>query len=148
MHDTLSESRPKLKIKAQMIDNQSSDTLNNVRSLIESARTKEQQNDYSAALELANEAWQIVHLHRNKNEIQFVEADLLLLLAQIHLHRQDFAKLEEYIRPLLDLSRQLGDSEREAWALLNLGIVHSIRSDYKSAINLFLESLEKSEKLG
>jgi signal transduction histidine kinase len=132
----------------EVIDNQLSSTFFDVHALIESARVCKNNNDYDAAIELANEATQTLRHAKNTPETKPLEAELLLFLAQIHLNRQDFTKLEETIRPLLDLSRQLGDAENEAWALLNLGIVHSIGSDYKSAITLFLESLEKSEKLG
>ncbi len=124
------------------------DTLSVVQTLVESARLSKQNNDSDAAIELANDALLALRQHKNTAETKSLEADLYLFLSQIHLKRQDFTKLEETIRPLLDLSRQLGDAENEAWALLNLGIVHSIGSDYKSAITLFLESLEKSEKLG
>lgn len=148
MQDTFSDSIPNQKNELQIVDNQVSNPIASVRSLIESARSRERQNDYSGALELANDALLVLRPFRNGEQTSVVESDLLLLLAQIHLHRQDFAKLEEFIPPLLSLSRLLGDSDREAWSLLNLGIVRSISSDYKSAITLFLESLEKSEKLG
>lgn len=131
----------------EVIDNQLFNIIQDVRSQIESARLHEQQNDYGKALELATDAWQLLRQHKNQLTIS-LKIDLLQFLAQIHLHRQDFTKLEEFVHPLLELSRQVGDAEREAWALLNLGIVQSIGSDYKSAITLFLESLEKSEKIG
>ena len=134
--------------ETKVIDYQLSKDIRHVESLTVSARLCEQQNDYMMALELANEGLNAVQQYESTSQTQLLEADLLQLLAQIHLHRQDFTKLEELIRPLLELSRQIGDLEREAWALLNLGIVHSIGSDYKSALTLFLESLEKSEKLG
>ncbi len=146
MTDKLSDTNPNK--EEEVIDNQLSNIIQDVRSQIESARLYERQNDYGAALTLATDAWQILRQYKSGQETLSLEADLLQFLAQIHLHRQDFTQLEEYIRPLLELSRQIGDSEREAWTLLNLGIVHSIGSDYKSAITLFLESLEKSEKLG
>ncbi len=130
----------------EVIDNQLFNIIQDVRSQIESARIYEQQNDYGKALELATDTWQLLRQHQNQHTIS-LKIDLLQLLAQIHLHRQDFTKLEEFVHPLLELSRQVGDAEREAWALLNLGIVQSIGSDYKSAITLFLESLEKSEKI-
>ncbi len=133
--------------EVEIIDNQFSNIRRDVAALTASARVCVQQNDYIKALALANEAWQLLR-HSNSQQNITVEVDLLQLLAQIYLHRQNFTKLEEYIRPLLELSRQIGDGEREAWALLNLGIVHSIGSDYKSALTLFLESLEKSEKIG
>ncbi len=146
MTDKLSDTNPNK--EEEVIDNQLSNIIQDVRSQIESARLYERQNDYGAALTLATDAWQILRQYKSGQETLSLEADLLQFLAQIHLHRQDFTQLEEYIRPLLELSRQIGDSEREAWTLLNLGIVHSIGSDYKSAITFFLESLEKSEKLG
>jgi signal transduction histidine kinase len=148
MQDTFSGSNSGQEENMQMVDNQLLETTLDIPSLIESARLKERQNDYSAALVLANKAWLLLRERKKDEQSPIIESNLLLLLAQIHLHRQDFAKLDEYIRPLLEVSRQLGDSEREAWALLNLGIVQSINSDYKSAMTLFLESLEKSEKLG
>ena len=132
----------------ELVEEQPSNTVIDVRALIESARLCEQQNDYNTALELADEASQLLKQNKNTQQTTSLEAELLQFLAQIHLKRQDFAKLDECIRPLLDLSRKLGDAEKEAWALLNLGIVQSIGSDYKTAITLFLESLEKSEKLG
>jgi signal transduction histidine kinase len=148
MHDTFSDSHLSQDMDTQLIDYQLSKTIFDITSLLESARFKERHNDYSGALECANDAWLLLRQLKKDEKTLIIESDLLLLLAQIHLHRQDFAKLGEYIRPLLDLSRQLNDADREAWALLNLGIVHSINSDYKSAMTLFVESLGKSEKLG
>ncbi len=146
MADKLSDTNPNK--DAEVIENQLPKDIKYVESLILSARLYEQQNDYMAALELANEGLNTVQQYESTARAKLLEADLLQLLAQIHLHRQSFTKLEEFIRPLLELSRQIGDLEREAWALLNLGIVHSIGSDYKSALTLFLESLEKSEQIG
>ena len=123
-------------------------TLSDVWQLMESARLSEEQNDYTTALDIASTALLILRQIPDSPETLPVEADLLHLLAKIHLHRQDFIKLEEFIHPLLDISRQLNDHEREAWALLNLGITHSITSNYVAAIIVFLESLEKSEQLG
>ena len=132
----------------EVIDTQSFSIIQDARSKIESARLYEKQNNYGKALELANDTLQLLRQDKSGQQTIVLEVELLQFLAQIHLHRQNFTKLEEFVLPLLDLSRQIGDEEREAWALLNLGIVHSIGSDYKSAITLFLESLEKSEKIG
>ena len=127
-----------------MIDNQQVATPTDVRALIELSRQREQQNDLPNALALANEAWQLAH----QNDLTALDltAELLQQLAQIHLRRQDFAKLEEFSQPLLEVARQLNDEAREAWALLNVGIVRSVESDYQTAMTLFVESLEKSER--
>jgi signal transduction histidine kinase len=119
-----------------------------VPKLIEEARLREQQNDLVTATEFVNKAWQVFKESDETRQIEAIEADLLQVSAQIHLRQQDFAKLEEYIRPLLEVSRRLRDKTREAWALLNLGIIRSIESDYHAAITLFLESLERSEQTG
>lgn len=148
MQDKLSDNSPNQVADIEVIDNQLSNTILDARTLIEAARLCEQQNDHTSALERVNEAAGLLKQYRNSKYTKPIEAELLQFLAQIHLKRQNFAKLEECVRPLLDLSRQLDDAELEAWALLNLGIVQSIGSDYKSAITLFLESLEKSERLG
>jgi signal transduction histidine kinase len=118
----------------------------NVRSLIESSRLKEHQNDLAAALTLAVEAEEAFEKCIEKtNELK---ADLLQHLAQIHRRRQDFEKLDTFSRSLLDIARQINDEALEATALLNLGIVRSIESDYRSAMTHFVESLEKSERVG
>ena len=148
MQDKFSDNSPNQVTDVEVIDNQLSNTILDARTLIEAARLCEQQNDHTSALERVNEAAGLLKQYKNSKYTKPIEADLLQFLAQIHLKRQNFAKLEECVRPLLDLSRQLDDAELEAWALLNLGIVQSIGSDYKSAITLFLESLEKSERLG
>ena len=134
--------------EVEVIGGQLFSIIQDARSKIESARNYEQQNDYVKAIELANDTLQGLRQDKSGQQTIEIEVELLQFLAQIHLHRQDFTKLEEFVHPLLDLSRQIGDAEREVWALLNLGIVDSIGSDYKSAITLFLESLEKSEKIG
>jgi signal transduction histidine kinase len=117
-----------------------------VRSLIESSRQKEHQNDLADALALATQAEKAFAKCVDKSDE--LKADLLQHLAQIHRRRQDFDKLDAYSRTLLDISRQIKDESLEATALLNLGIVRSIESDYRSAMTHFVESLAQSERVG
>jgi signal transduction histidine kinase len=117
-----------------------------VRSLIEASRLKEHQNDLVAALSLAIEAEEAFGKCTEKSDE--LKADLLQHLSQIHRRRQDFEKLDTYSGALLDISRQIHDEALEATALLNLGIVRSIESDYRSAMTHFVESLEQSERVG
>jgi signal transduction histidine kinase len=117
-----------------------------VRSLIEASRLKEHHNDLAAALTLATQAEEAFEkCFEKSNELK---ADLLQHLAQIHRRRQDFEKLDTFSRSLLDIARQIKDEALEATALLNLGIVRSIESDYRSAMTHFVESLAQSERVG
>ncbi len=117
-----------------------------VRSLIEASRLKEHQNDLAAALTIAVQAEAAFEECVEKSDE--LKADLWQHLAQIHRRRQDFEKLDVFSRALLDISRHIKDEALEATALLNLGIVRSIESDYRSAMTHFVESLAQSERVG
>ncbi|MDZ7879971.1 MAG: ATP-binding protein [Saprospiraceae bacterium] len=117
-----------------------------VRSLIEASRLKEHQNDLVAALSLAIDAEEAYTKCSEKSDE--LKADLLQHLSQIHRRRQDFEKLDTCSRDLLDIARHIKDEALEATALLNLGIVRSIESDYRSAMTHFVESLAQSERVG
>jgi signal transduction histidine kinase len=106
----------------------------------------EQNNDVKSALEAINEAWLYCQKY-SKDELKTVRLSILHRLTQLHFKRKDYKKLEEYSEPLLELSRQLNDGEREVAALTNLAVVKSVESDYKVAMPLFVEALDKSQKL-
>ena len=117
-----------------------------IHALMAESKQSEQNNDLEAALSFGHNAWNIfINSNAKTDELH---ADLLQHLTQIYRRQQNFHKLEEFSRPLLDITRRLHDEKREAWALLNLGIVRSVESDYRAAMTLFVESLEKSEKTG
>jgi tetratricopeptide (TPR) repeat protein len=130
----------------QMGENEPVITAWDVRALIEASRLKEHHNDLVAALTLALEAEEACeNCVEKSNELK---ADLLQHLAQIYRRRHDYEKLDLVSRSLLDIAHQLTDESLEATALLNLGIVRSVESDYRSAMTHFVESLEKSERVG
>ncbi len=130
----------------QMAENQPNISAWQVRSLIEASRLKEHQNDLVAALALAVQAGEAFEKCAEKsNELK---ADLCQHLAQIHRRRNDFEKLDQYSTSLLEISREIKNESLEATALLNLGIVRSIESDYRSAMTHFVESLAQSERVG
>ena len=138
--DTIALDAPPMSEKKKVI------TAWDIRSLIEESRLKEHQNDLVAALALATKAeGDYAKCVEKTDELT---ADLLQHLAQIHRRCQNFDKLDTYSRALLDVARQLKDEALEATALLNLGIVRSIESDYRSAMTHFVESLAQSERVG
>ncbi len=68
-------------------------------------------------------------------------------LSQLSVKSQEYIKLFDYSKSLLILSKKQGDLEKEVVALSNMGIAHGVKSEYKEAMQFFLESLEKSEKI-
>ena len=118
-----------------------------ILALIDESIAFEQQNDLSAALDSISEAWHLFQPTKVEKDA-VLQAQLLYQLSHIYLKRQDYKKLEEYSELLLEVSRKIGDSKKEVSALMNLGISKSVESDYKAAIPLFEEALEKSQKNG
>jgi signal transduction histidine kinase len=128
----------------QLTDSVPPARVSDVRTLLQTSQQAEQTNDLANALTQAQEAWRI--FHRLEDQPKELLADLLYQIAHVHLRRQDFSQLENYCHPALELARQIRDEHREAWALLNLGIVRSIESDYEAAMTYFIESLQISQK--
>ncbi|MEL6863854.1 MAG: tetratricopeptide repeat protein [Bacteroidota bacterium] len=68
-------------------------------------------------------------------------------LSQLYIKKQEYSRILEFSQPLLKLSRELGDMEKEVNALKNIAIYHGFKSDYKTAMDHFLEALEKSKAI-
>ena len=145
MSNTLEEEQAISK-KAQKVDSQQV-IKDKILLLVEQSLIFEKQNDDKTALDLINKAWQLC---QNRPTLECDDTRLLLLqkLSKLHLERQEYKKLEEFSAPLLELSRKVGDTEKEVSALTNLAIARSVASDYKISMPLFVEALEKSQNLG
>jgi signal transduction histidine kinase len=118
---------------------------NKVLSLLEKSVAFEQENNLKKSLDCVNEAWvlfQQIHVVEDT-----LKAQLLYRFSQVHLKRQEYEKLAEYSEPLLALSRKLNDGEKEVSALTNLAITKGVQSDYKNAMPIFVDALEKSKQL-
>lgn len=100
-------------------------------------------NDFQQARLLVEEGLEKM----KKNELQddTLQAAAYHLLTQIYRKRQDYASLLGYSEPLLQLSKQLGDVEKEMLALNNLAIYYGVQSDYTTAMQYLLDALEKSK---
>jgi signal transduction histidine kinase len=105
-----------------------------------------QQNDFVKALEFAQQALNKLADVKEKH----INALLLIVydqLVHVFLKRQEYSRIPEYSEPLLDLSQQLKDVEKEITALNAIAIVHGIHSDYQPAMQHFLEAFEKSSRI-
>ena len=111
--------------------------------LLDQSTAYEQENNLKNALESVNKAWDLFQQSRSEHDA--LKAQLLFQLSHLHLKRQEYDKLTEYSEPLLELSRKLNDGEKEVSALTNLAISKGVQSDYKAAMPIFVDALEKSK---
>jgi signal transduction histidine kinase len=114
--------------------------------LLEQSIAYEQDNNLKNALDCVNDAWDLFQQSGSNNDV--LKAQLLFSLSHLHLKRQEYDKLTEYSEPLLELSRKLNDGEKEVSALTNLAISKGVQSDYKAAMPIFVDALEKSKQMG
>lgn len=105
-----------------------------------------QQNDFVKALESAQQAQHGLVSIKGKqaNAMHVIVYDQLV---QVFLKRQEYSRIPEFSAPLLDLSQQLHDVEKEITALNAIAIVHGIHSDYQQAMQNFLEAFDKSSRI-
>lgn len=75
-------------------------------------------------------------------------AEIFHQFSQIYIKRQEYSRSLEYSQALLALSKEQGDIEKELTALNNIAIVSGVKSNYKIAVQYFLEALNKSEAIG
>ena len=122
-------------------------TLDRIVSMIDLSNLSFQKNDYKTTLDHLNEAWL---LFQSTPSVFSDDLNALLLFrfSQIYFKKQDFKKLEYFSELLLEVSHRIGDNEKEVAALTNIGITRSVFSDYKTAMPMFVDALEKSRKLG
>ena len=123
------------------------EALDRIVSMIDLSNLSFQKNDYKTTLDLLNEAWLIFQSTPSVFSDD-LNALLLFRFSQIYFKKQDFKKLEYFSELLLEVSHRVGDNEKEVAALTNIGITRSVFSDYKTAMPMFVDALDKSRKLG
>jgi signal transduction histidine kinase len=117
-----------------------------IEALILLSRLSVQKSDFQRAVNYANEALQTIDIEeliQNKKITSLVYTQL----AQVYIRRQEYSKIMEYSEPLLRISRETHDIEREIAALNNIAVANGFRSDYKAAMENFLDALEKSKQI-
>ncbi|MEM9820289.1 MAG: ATP-binding protein [Bacteroidota bacterium] len=102
------------------------------------------QNHFDQALEITTRAEELIKEKEIGQEKLHIEVDHQL--AQIFIKkRQQYAKILSYSEKVLTYSKKEGDLEKELKALNNIAIVHGVQSNYKQAMQYFLEELDKSK---
>jgi signal transduction histidine kinase len=146
MSNTTTEQIKESTISKQLVADSSLTLGDKIAALMDKGNAFEQKDDSKSALDATNEAWVLCN---QNNDIKFEPTKLAVLhrLTQLHFKRKDYKKLEELSELMLLKSKQLLDGEREVAALTNMAIVKSVASDYKEAMPLFVEALDKSQKV-
>ena len=104
------------------------------------------QSDFKKALDFAHEC--LVQLDNNGLKSDSVLlAEVYNQLSQVYIKRQEYSEALKYSQPLLDLSRKNKDVEKELNALNNIAIYHGTKSDYKTAMEYFIQVLDKSTSI-
>ncbi|MCF8246727.1 MAG: tetratricopeptide repeat protein [Saprospiraceae bacterium] len=104
-------------------------------------------NDLNGSLEMATKIQGWLHELRN-DALEQVKAEMFQLFSQAYILKQDYSKSLEMSQELLQLSRKLGDAEKEVVALRNIAVVCGVKSNYKIGMQYFLEALDKCEAIG
>lgn len=101
------------------------------------------ENHFSEAENFATLALEESHSISRK-----LKAEIYHQFSQIYIKRQEYSRSLEYSQALLALSKEQHDIEKELTALNNIAIVSGVKSNYKIAVQYFLEALNKSESIG
>ncbi|MEM1323504.1 MAG: tetratricopeptide repeat protein [Bacteroidota bacterium] len=103
-------------------------------------------NEFKAALAYTDRCLELLE-HTEGKENKALMAEIYNQLCQVFIKRQEYARILEYSQQLLQISRELGDVEKEVNALKQIAIYHGVKSDYKTAMQYFLDALERSKSI-
>lgn len=99
-------------------------------------------NNFGEALQLSETA-----LDALAQKDESLLAEIYNQFGQIYIKKQEYSKSLEYSQYLLSISKKLKDVEKEITALNNIAIVSGVKTNYKIAIQYFLEALNKSKAI-
>ncbi len=104
-------------------------------------------NKAEEAIKWAEEALAHLAEYIKKNH-RDLWAAVYLQLSQAYIKNQDYSRSLEISQQLIQLSRELGDIEKEIIALRNIAIVCSVKSNFKIGMQYLLEAINKCEAIG
>jgi signal transduction histidine kinase len=120
---------------------------NNIAGIVQSILAKVEifmlKNQFTEATDLTNKSLTLLA----QKEESILKAKAYNLLCKIRIKQQDYNEILKYGKEVLAISQAHGDIEKEIIATSNLGVYYATRLDYKSAIEYFYSSLEKSKAI-
>lgn len=116
-------------------------------SFIGLCRVAESREQLNEAIETAQRMLEMLRVNPEL-ESEDIRIEILAVLSQVFIKKQDFEQSLRYSNPLLILARKTGNVEMEIVALCNVGVANAVLSDYKTAMQNTLDAQEKSRELG
>ena len=104
-------------------------------------------NEVDEAIKRAEEAQEYLKANVKSNHCD-LWSEVQVNLSQAYIKKQDYSRSLQMSQDLLQSSRQLGDIEKEIFALRNIAVVCGVKSNYKIGMQYFLEALDKCESIG
>lgn len=105
------------------------------------------QNDPNATLDMALEIENLIGSFVNGEQL-LAKAEMFKLYSQAYILKQEYSYCLQMSQELLQVSRKIGDVEKEVIALRNVAVVCGVKSNYKIGMQYFLEALDKCEAIG
>ncbi len=115
-----------------------------IKSLVGLSQVCYYQNDFDEALAYVSQA--LARLEEQPSEYLQLEADCQLI--QVYLRRREYSKLKQLNQAVLEKAIKYGDVEKEIIALNSTAVSYGAKSDFKEAVQYFLEALAKSRHIG
>lgn len=116
------------------------------RALIAMSKNELLQNNFSEALQLANDAFSFLSESAVSADAS-LKAEAAERIAEAHIKSHEYSESLEYSQQLLTLARKIGDIEKELTALKFIAIVCGVKANYKIGMQYFFEALDKSEQI-
>jgi len=104
------------------------------------------QNEFDKALNYAETAKGLLADDQVRRADALV-ATVFNQLSQIYFKQQDYDMMLSCSEKVLQISAKAGDVEKEINALKNIAIYHAAKSNYKKAMQCFLDSMDKSKSI-
>lgn len=115
-----------------------------VKSLLGLSQVYFQQNNFDEALVYVNQA--LERLKEEPDERLQLETDCQRI--QVFLRKREYSKLRQLNEGVLEATRRYDDVEKEILVLNSIAVTYGVKSDFKTAVQYFLEALAKSRQIG
>ncbi len=101
------------------------------------------QKELNKSFDCANEALNLI----DDQTPDTIKAGVYNQLCQVYIKKQEYTSVLKYGLEALNLSRKIGEVEKELTALNNIAVYYGVQADYKTAMEYFLDALEKSKSI-
>jgi signal transduction histidine kinase len=132
-----------IKLCEKFLENQDSPQLK-IEFLLLLSMAQSQNNEYKNSWESILEAYELSKKHHVD---QIIESDISIQMAHSCIKLQEFENVQKYSEKTLKIANQIGDPEKQLFALNNLAVALGARSDFRLALMNFYDALEIARRI-